>query len=181
MLSSIVVSAAAFDIRIGIGTGSFGHEEVPFDQIIERVAAGEFTAGLVIHEGQLTFGGTGLHLVADLGMWWSSHSGLPMPLGVNAVRRDLDKLHGEGTLETINSDLTRCLEFALEHREQALAYAMRFARDLAPQLAGQFIDMYVNRWTLDLGSVGKAAIRTFLEETHRAGLGPDPARVEFVG
>jgi 1,4-dihydroxy-6-naphthoate synthase len=114
-------------------------------------------------------------------MWWSSHSGLPLPLGVNAVRSDLDTLHGEGTLETVNSDLTRCLEFTLEHREQALAHAMRFARDLTPQLTGQFIDMYVNRWTLDLGSVGKAAIRTFLEEAHRAGVGPDPAGVEFVG
>jgi len=164
-----------------LGPGSFRHEEVPFDRIIERVAAGEFTAGLIIHEGQLTFGSTGLHLVADLGMWWSSHSGLPLPLGINAVRSDLDKLHGDGSLETVNSDLTRCLEFALEHREQALAYAMRFARDLTPQLVDQFIDMYVNRWTLDLGSVGKAAIRTFLEEAHRAGVGPDPAGVEFVG
>jgi len=164
-----------------LGPKSFRHEEVPFDGIIERVAAGEFTAGLVTHEGQLTFGTVGLHLGADLGMWWSGHSGLPLPLGVNAVRRDLDALHGEGTRETINSDLRRCLEFALDHREQALAYAMRFARGLAPQLAGEFIDMYVNRWTLDLGSVGKAAIRTFLEEAHRAGVGPDPARVEFVG
>jgi 1,4-dihydroxy-6-naphthoate synthase len=163
-----------------LGPGSFGHETVRFDQIIERVVAGDFIAGLIIHEGQLTFGEAGLHLVADLGMWWSSHSGLPLPLGVNTVRRDLDELFGKGTLETVNSDLTRCLEFTLEHREQALAYAMRFARDLAPQLAGQFIDMYVNRWTLDLGSVGKAAIRTFLEESHRAGIGPDPSGVEFV-
>ncbi len=164
-----------------LGPESFRHETVRFDQIIQRVAAGDFTAGLVIHEGQLTFGDVGLHLVADLGMWWSSYSGLPLPLGVNAVRSDLDDLHGKGTLETVNSDLRRCLEFALEHREQALAYAMQFARDLTPQLAGQFIDMYVNRWTLDLGSVGKAAIRTFLEESHRAGIGPDPAGVKFVG
>jgi 1,4-dihydroxy-6-naphthoate synthase len=164
-----------------LGRESFQHETIRFDQIIERVLAGDFTAGLVIHEGQLTFGDSGLHLVADLGMWWSSRSGLPLPLGVNAVRSDLDELHGDGTLETINSDLKRCLEFALEHREQALAYAMQFARDLAPELAGKFIDMYVNRWTLDLGSVGKAAIRTFLEESHRAGIGPDPTGVEFVG
>ncbi len=82
-----------------LGPKSFRHEEVPFDGIIERVAAGEFTAGLVIHEGQLTFGSVGLHLVADLGMWWSSHSGLPLPLGVNTVRRDLDTLYGDGTLK----------------------------------------------------------------------------------
>ncbi len=167
--------------RILLGPGTFRHEEVPFDRIIERVAAGEFTAGLVIHEGQLTFGSIGLHLVADLGMWWSSHSGLPLPLGVNAVRSDLDELHGDGAREAVNSDLKRCLEFSLEHREQALAYALRFARDLEPHMAGQFVDMYVNRWTLDLGNVGKAAIRTFLEEAHSVGIGPDPSGVEFVG
>lgn len=164
-----------------LGPDSFRHVEVPFEQIIDRVASGEFTAGVIIHEGQLTFGEKGLHLVADLGMWWSSHSGLPLPLGVNAVRRDLDELHGAGTLESVAGDLKRCLEFAVERREQALAYACRFARDLEPRMAAQFVDMYVNRWTLDLGSVGKAAIRTFLSEVHRVGVGPDPAGVEFVG
>ena len=165
---------------IMLGPGSFRHTEVPFDQIIQGVVAGEFTAGLVIHEGQLTFAEAGLHLVADLGMWWSSHCGLPLPLGVNAVRHDLAEHHGAQTLVEINSDLRRCLEFALEHRGQALAYALRFARDLAPNLAEQFIDMYVNRWTLDLGSVGEAAVRTFLQEIHKVGLGPDPRGVEFV-
>ena len=165
---------------IMLGPGSFRHTEVAFDQIIQGVVAGEFTAGLVIHEGQLTFADAGLHLVADLGMWWSSHCGLPLPLGVNAVRHDLAERHDAGALAEINSDLRRCLEFALEHRDEALAYALRFARDLTPSLAEQFINMYVNRWTLDLGSVGQAAVRTFLQEIHKAGLGPDPGGVQFI-
>ena len=165
---------------IMLGPGSFRHTEVPFDQIIKGVVAGDFTAGLVIHEGQLTFADAGLHLVADLGMWWSSHCGLPLPLGVNAVRHDLAERYDAKALADINSDLKRCLGFALEHRREALAYALGFARDLAPGLAEQFVDMYVNRWTLDLGSVGQAAVRTFLEEIHRVGLGPDPGGVRFV-
>ncbi len=163
-----------------LGAGTFRHVVVPFDQIIPRVAAGEIDAGLLIHEGQLTFDEAGLHLVADLGMWWSSRCGLPLPLGVNAVRRDLDERHGASTLQEVSADLKRCLEFALEHRGEALAYALRFARDLKPDLVEQFVDMYVNRFTLELGSVGRAAVRTFLHEAHQAGLVPDPGEVDFV-
>ena len=163
-----------------LGPGTFNHVEVPFDQVIAHVAAGRSTAGLVIHEGQLTFAQAGLHLVADLGMWWSSHCGLPLPLGVNTVRRDLVLQYGDTALAEVNKDLTRCLEFAHAHREQALAYAQQFARNLEPRLTEQFVDMYVNRWTVDLGSVGRAAVRTFLQEAHRAGLGPDPSGVEFI-
>ncbi|MCH7798089.1 MAG: ABC transporter substrate-binding protein [Planctomycetes bacterium] len=163
-----------------LGPGSFAHVEVPFDRIIGEVTAGRCTAGLIIHEGQLTFARAGLHLVADLGMWWSSHCGLPLPLGVNAVRRDLVLHHGDTAPADVNEDLTRCLRFAMEHREQALAYAQQFARDLEPPLVEQFVDMYVNRWTVDLGTVGRAAVRTLLRESHRAGLGPDPEGLEFI-
>ena len=163
-----------------LGRGTFSHVEVPFDQIMPRVAAGEFDAGLLIHEGQLTFDESGLHMVADLGMWWSSRCGLPLPLGVNAIRRDVAERHGAGAPAEVSGDLKRCLEFALEHRGDALAYALRFARNLKPELVERFVDMYVNRFTLDLGSVGREAIRTFLQETHRVGLAPDPGEVDFV-
>ncbi len=164
-----------------LGPGGFRYEVVPFDQIIARVSAGDVDAGLLIHEGQLTFGESGLHLVADLGMWWSTQVGLPLPLGVNAIRRDLEQEHGPGTLAQVTADLKRCLEFALEHRDQALEYALTFARDLTPEQAGRFVDMYVNRWTMDLGPVGRAAVTTFLQEAHRAGLVPDPGEVDVVG
>ncbi len=163
-----------------LGPGSFSHVEVPFDQIIAHIAAGRSTAGLVIHEGQLNFAQAGLHLVADLGMWWSSHCGLPLPLGVNAVRRDIVLRYGDAALADVNEDLKRCLRFAMEHREQALAYAQQFARGLEPGLVEQFVDMYVNRWTVDLGTVGRAAVRTLLQETLRVDLGPDPGDLEFI-
>ncbi len=164
-----------------LGPGSFRHEVVPFDLIISRVADGDFDAGLLIHEGQLTFANAGLHLVADLGMWWSSRCGLPLPLGVNAIRRDLDDLHGPATLAQVTADLGRCLQFTLGHRADALAHALRYGRDLTPALTEQFVDMYVNRFTPDLGPVGRAAVRTFLREAHAAGLTPDAGEVDFVG
>jgi 1,4-dihydroxy-6-naphthoate synthase len=167
--------------NILLGPGEFRHEVVSSDRIIPAVVAGEFDAGLVIHEAQLTFEEAGLHQVADLGMWWMSRSGLPLPLGVNAIRRDLNDLHGPGTLERVTADLKRCLQFALDHRRDALTHALRYGRDLTPRLAERFVSMYVNRWTLDLGAFGRATVRTFLDEAHRAGLVPDPGDVDFVG
>ncbi len=181
MLAVPGVRTSAFAATtILLGRGTFRHTVVPYDQIIARVAAGEIDAGLLIHEGQLNFADAGLHLVADLGMWWSSRCGLPLPLGVNAVRRDLADQYGPKTPQEVSGDLKRCLEFALEHRGEALAYARRFARDLKPELVERFVDMYVNRFTLDLGSVGEASVRTFLQEAHQAGLVPDPGEVDFV-
>ncbi len=164
-----------------LGPGSFRHEVVPFDQIIPAVRQGRYAAGLVIHEGQVTFAEQGLHLVADVGMSWSSRCGLPLPLGVNAIRRDLETLHGPGTLRSVASDLRRSIDFAMGHRAEALAYARRFARGATAAQSERFVDMYVNRFTLDLGSVGRAAIRTFLAETCRAGLTPDAGEVDFIG
>ena len=164
-----------------LGPGKFRHAVVPFDEIIPRVAAGEFTAGLLIHEGQLTFADAGLREVADLAMWWSSRCGLPLPLGVNAARRDLDDRLGPGTLAAVTADLKTCLEYALDHRQDALAHARRYGRNLTAELTERFVGMYVNRWTVDLGSFGRAAVRTFLQEAHRAGLTPDPGVVDFIG
>ena len=164
-----------------LGPGSFRHAVVEFDQIIPRVAAGEFDAGLVIHEGQLTYVAAGLNLVADIGMWWSSRCGLPLPLGVNAIRRDLAQLHGPRSLEEIAADLRGSIDFALENRGPALEAAARYARDASPELTEQFVGMYVNRWTLALGRVGRAAVQAFLDEIHDAGLCPDPGEVDFIG
>ncbi|MHC4414462.1 MAG: menaquinone biosynthesis family protein [Planctomycetota bacterium] len=168
-------------LSVLLGAGSFRHAVVDFDQIMAKVAAGEFAAGLVIHEGQITFEQAGLHLVADLGMWWSSRCGLPLPLGVNVIRRDLDELCGPSTLGRVTADLRRSVQYALDHRAEALAHARQYARDLTAEQAEQFVNMYVNRWTLELGSVGRAAVKTFLRETHRAGLSPDPGEVDVIG
>jgi 1,4-dihydroxy-6-naphthoate synthase len=114
-------------------------------------------------------------------MSWSSRCGLPLPLGVNAIRRDLDDLHGPGSVRAVARDLRRIIGIALEHRDEALAYARRFAHGATAGQTERFVDMYVNRFTLDLGSVGQAAIRTFLAETHRAGVTPAAGAIDFVG
>ncbi len=163
-----------------LGPGAFRYEVIEFDQIVPRVAAGEFDAGLVIHEGQLTFGAAELELIVDLGSWWTSQHGLPMPLGVNAIRRDLDEVHGPGTLRRVTSLLLKSLEYALAHREEALQYAMQFARDTPPPLADQFVSMYVNKWTLDFGVVGRRAVGTFLRQLYEAGLVPETPSIEFI-
>jgi len=156
--------------------GEFPYEVVPFDQIIGAVASGRFDAGLIIHEGQLTFQNQGLQLVVDLGVWWQDKTGLPLPLGGNVVRRDL----GTATMRQISGLLKQSIQYALAHRQDALAYALRYARDMDTALADQFVGMYVNDWTLDYGPRGRAAVQRLLEEGHRAGVIPSPVAVEFV-
>jgi len=156
--------------------GEFPYEVVPFDQIIGAVASGRFDAGLIIHEGQLTFQNQGLQLVVDLGVWWQDKTGLPLPLGGNVVRRDL----GTATMRQISGLLKQSIQCALAHRQDALAYALRYARDMDTALADQFVGMYVNDWTLDYGPRGRAAVQRLLEEGHRAGVIPSPVAVEFV-
>lgn len=163
-----------------LGAGAFRFQVVEFDQIIPRVAGGQFDAGLVIHEGQLTFAEAGLEMIVDLGSWWTSRYGLPLPLGVSAIRRDLDDSHGPGTLQRVTTVLLESLRFALAHREEALQYALRFARDTPPPLADRFVSMYVNKWTLDFGDLGREAVRTFLRQLHEAGLAPEPPSIEFI-
>ena len=154
----------------------FTYEVVPFDQILNAVADGRFDAGLIIHEGQLTFQNQGLHLIADLGVWWQERTGLPLPLGGNVVRRDL----GETTIQQISRLLKESIRYALDHRDEALTYALQYARDMDKALADQFVGMYVNDWTLDYGPRGRQAVHRLLEEGHRAGVIPAPVAVEFV-
>jgi 1,4-dihydroxy-6-naphthoate synthase len=156
--------------------GEFAYEVIPFDQILDVVAAGRFDAGLIIHEGQLTFQNQGLQLVVDLGVWWQERTGLPLPLGGNAVRRDL----GADTIRQISRLLKESIRYALDHRQDALAYALRYARNMDLSLADRFVGMYVNDWTLDYGPRGRAAVQRLLEEAHRAGVIPKPVAVEFV-
>ena len=151
-------------------------EVVPFDQIIPSVLQGKYEAGLIIHEGQLTYDQSGLHRIVDLGKWWLQMTGLPLPLGGNAIRRSL----GPELISSVSTALRDSIQYALDHREQALAYAMQFARDLDPQMADRFVGMYVNERTLDYGPDGKEAIRRLLDMGHRAGIIPVEPRVEFA-
>lgn len=150
---------------------------VPFDKIIPAVAAGEFEAGLIIHEGQLTYANDGLIKLLDLGQWWKQQTSLPLPLGGNAIRRSLGK---EAMVTTTNA-LRDSIQHALDHREEALAYAMQFARDLDATLANRFVGMYVNERTLNYGDDGREAIRKLLEMGYERGIIPHRADVEFVG
>jgi 1,4-dihydroxy-6-naphthoate synthase len=156
--------------------GELSYEVVPFDQILGAVAEGRFDAGLIIHEGQLTFQNQGLHLVVDLGVWWQERTGLPLPLGGNAVRRDL----GPETIGQISRLLKESIRYALDHRADALDYALRYARDMDRGLADKFVGMYVNEWTLDYGPRGREAVRRLLDEGHKTGIIPAPVAVEFV-
>jgi 1,4-dihydroxy-6-naphthoate synthase len=150
---------------------------VPFDKIIPAVVAGEFDAGLIIHEGQLTYASAGLIKAIDLGQWWREQTGLPLPLGGNAIRRSL----GEETMRITTHALRDSIQHALAHREEALAYAMQFARDLDPALANQFVAMYVNERTLNYGEDGREAIRKLLEMGYERGIIPMKSDVQFVG
>jgi 5,8-dihydroxy-2-naphthoate synthase len=149
---------------------------VPFDQIIPEVLAGKYEAGLIIHEGQLTYETSGLHRILDLGKWWYDLTGLPLPLGGNAIRREL----GPELISTINKALRDSIQYALDHREEALAYAMQFARDLDQQMADRFVGMYVNERTLDYGDDGKEAVERLLGMGYKAGIIPHQPSVEFV-
>lgn len=154
----------------------FAFEILPFDEIIPAVASGKFDAGLIIHEGQLTFQNQGLHLVVDLGVWWQEQTGLPLPLGGNVILKSL----GTELMLRISNLLRQSIHYALEHRQEALQYALKYARDMDLSLADQFVGMYVNDWTLDYGPRGREAIRRLLGEAHKAGIIPEPVEMEFV-
>jgi 1,4-dihydroxy-6-naphthoate synthase len=151
-------------------------EVVPFDQIIPQVLEGKFEAGLIIHEGQLTYDKSGLHRVVDLGRWWQKVTGLPLPLGGNAIRRAL----GPELIAAVSTALRESIQYALDHRDEALSYAMQFARDLDMQSADKFIGMYVNERTLDYGPDGREAVRRLLDMGHKAGIIGPEARVDWV-
>src|SRR4051812_17929578 len=151
-------------------------EVVPFDEIIPQVLEGKYEAGLIIHEGQLSYVKSGLHRIVDLGAWWQKITGLPLPLGGNAIRRSL----GRELMSSVSTALRDSIQYALDHREEALAYAMQFARDLDPQLADKFVGMYVNERTVDYGDDGREAVRRLLDMGHKAGIIPMTPRVEWV-
>lgn len=148
-----------------------------FDRIPAAVAAGEAEAGLLIHEGQLTYAGAGLHKVVDLGEWWKQQTGLPVPLGGNAIRRDLEP----ELTQRIAAVLERSIRYALDHRPEALAHALQYGRGLSTELGDKFVGMYVNRWTLDCGPDGRRSIQLLLDRAHQAQLIPAAVQVEMAG
>jgi len=152
-------------------------EVVPFDEIIPRVIEGKYEAGLIIHEGQLTYGKSGLHRIVDMGKWWRDLTGMPLPLGGNAIKRDL----GPALTAACCNALRDSIQYALDHREEALQYAMQFARDLDVQQADKFVGMYVNQRTLDYGKDGRDAIAKLLEMGYERGIIPHKPMVDFAG
>jgi 1,4-dihydroxy-6-naphthoate synthase len=149
---------------------------MPFDKILGAVQAKEVEAGLLIHEGQLLFSQVGLHRVVDLGQWWQEQTGLPLPLGANAIRRNL----GEEMGRRVGRVIRESVSYALDHRDAALDYALQFARDMDPVLADKFVGMYVNKWTLDYGDEGRRAVRELLSRGAAAGMLPGNVPVEFL-
>jgi len=164
-------------LALSIHTPKFKYEVVPFDQIIAAVTEGRCEAGLLIHEGQLFYHNLGLHKVLDLGEWWHGHTdGLPLPMGGNAIRRD----RGEETILEVSDLLRASIRYSLDNREDALAYAMQFARDMDPALADRFVAMWVNELTLDYTERGREAVRRLLSEGYERGIIPHQVDVQFV-
>lgn len=154
----------------------FRYEVVPFDEVIDAVQSGRADAGLLIHEGQLFYKQLGLDKVLDLGEWWHERTGLPLPMGGNAIRRDL----GEDLMKQVSKHLHRSIVYSMENREDALQYAMQFARDMAPELADRFVAMWVNDLTLDYGERGREGVRRLLTEGYEAGIIPHQVNIDFV-
>jgi 1,4-dihydroxy-6-naphthoate synthase len=157
--------------------GDFRYREVPFEEIPQAVASGACDVGLLIHEGQLTFGDHGLSRVLDLGEWWLLETGLPLPLGVNVARRDL----GDDRLEDLCVVLRDAIQCGLDHRAEALEYALQFGRGIDAAVADRFVSMYVNELTQDYGNEGREAVREFLRRGEAIGAWPEPVRVDFIG
>lgn len=163
-------------LALRIYNPDFSHVVMPFDEIIDAVQKGEVDAGLLIHEGQLFFNQMGLNKVLDLGEWWHDKTGLPLPMGGNVIRRDL----GRDLMQQVSKHLHESIIYSMENREDALAYAMQFARDMQPELADRFVAMWVNDLTLDYGDRGREAVRRLLAEGHKAGIIPHKVKVDFV-
>jgi 1,4-dihydroxy-6-naphthoate synthase len=156
--------------------GDFESREAPFDRILDQVREGQADAGLLIHEGQLTYKGLGLQKVVDLGEWWLLETGLPLPLGVNAARRDL----GEDALRELSAVLAESIRAGLDNRKEALSYAGQFGRGLDAELTDRFVGMYVNELTCDYGDEGRAAVQELLRRGEAIGAFPEPVRLDFL-
>ncbi len=152
------------------------YEVVPFDQIIPQVQEGKYQAGLIIHESQLTYKEEGLHKIIDMGEWWFKQTGLPLPLGGNVVRRDL----GMDLMKRVSDFIQRSIQYSLDHREDALKYALKYAGDMDPAKADKFVGMYVNHWTLDYKEKGRAAVQLLLDRGFEAGIIENKVEVEYL-
>ena len=171
------MTSAFLALNLLLGKGAFRHEVVMFDRIPDFVADGKADAGLIIHEGQLTYQNQRLHKIVDLGEWWHGLTGLPLPLGGNCIRRD----HGADRMAEIAKIIKNSIEFGLAHRDEAVRHSLQYARDMGYDLADRFIGMYVNQWTIDYGDLGRRAVRELLRRGHQAGLVPDTGEIDFVG
>jgi len=169
------MTTAFLVLRLFLG-GEYRFREVAFDRIMDEVKCGQAEAGLLIHEGQLTYEAHGLHCVADLGEWWLLETGLPLPLGINVARRDV----GEETLHQLSDVLRESITAGLESREEALSYALQYGRGLDARLADRFVGMYVNALTEDYGDEGREAVSELLHRGEEIGAFERPVRVEFV-
>jgi 1,4-dihydroxy-6-naphthoate synthase len=170
-------TSAFLALKLVLGE-DFEYEVHPFDDILNVVERGQTDAGLIIHEGQLTYSDQGLNLVIDLGVWWHDETdGLPLPLGANAIRRDL----GQQTMEEVTALLKQSIQFGLDHRGESLEYALQFGRNLDHEKADEFVGMYVNDWTLDFGEKGREAVKLFLDRGYDAGVIPHKVDVDFIG
>ncbi len=170
------LTTAFLSLKLLLGD-DFEYEIHPFDEILNLVEQEQVDAGLIIHEGQLTYGDQGLKLVVDMGQWWFEETGLPLPLGANAIRKDL----GQSAMDEITRLLKQSIQYGLDNREEALEYALQYGRNLDQSKADQFVGMYVNDWTLDFGDRGREAVSTLLRKGYEKGIIPNPVDVEFVG
>ncbi|WP_110766450.1 menaquinone biosynthesis family protein [Planctopirus hydrillae] len=170
------LTTAVLSLRLLLGD-RFTPVLYPFDEILNVVERGEVDAGLIIHEGQLTYATQGLSLVVDLGKWWLQKTGLPLPLGGNAIRRDL----GRKAMEEVTALLKQSIVYGLEHRQEALGHAKKYGRDLDDHKADVFVGMYVNDWTIDFGDRGREAVRLLLARAFEHKLIPHPVELEFIG
>jgi 1,4-dihydroxy-6-naphthoate synthase len=172
------LTTAFLSLQLCIGKAgvAFDYEVVMFDEIPKAVSEGRVDAGLIIHEGQLTYAQSGLHKLLDMGDWWHQKTGLPLPLGGNCIRKDL----GATAMQEVTDILKQSIQYSLDHRAKAVDYALQYGRDLNRELADEFVGMYVNHWTIDYGPRGREAITRLLREGAAAGLVPDAGEVQYV-
>lgn len=169
-------TTAFLALNLLLGRNTFNHKVVMFDEILNFVADGKVDAGLIIHEGQLTYQQQNLQCVIDLGQWWKETTGLPLPLGGNCIKRSL----GPETMREVSAILKESIEYSLAHRDQAVEYALQYARDMGKDLADKFVGMYVNDWTLDFGEIGHRAVVELLKRGHDIGMVPPIDTIDLV-
>ncbi len=170
-------TTAFLALNLILGVGTFEHTVVMFDEILPYVASGKADAGLIIHEGQLTYADHDLECIVDLGAWWKEQTDMPLPLGGNCIRRSL----GQEAMEEVTAILKQSIEYSLAHRDEAVAYALQYARDMGHELADKFVGMYVNEWTIDYGDVGRRAVTELLRRGAAIGMVPDIGEIAFIG